>query len=84
MPAAVGAHAAQFVRRTAGAEGALEGANHGSRIGRQVAVAAFAVGAQLQHGSLQVVQVGGGWLIMPFTNGLRGCADLRSQPTDAT
>ena len=71
MPAAVGAHASQFVR-TAGAEGALEGANHGSRIGRQVAVAAFAVGAQLQHDSLRVGQVGGGRLIMPPAKDLSG------------
>ena len=58
--AAVGAHAVQFVRRTAGAEGALEGADHGRRVGRQVAVAAFAVGAQLQHEGLQIGQ---GWLL---------------------
>ena len=72
MPAAVGAHASQFVRRTAGTEGALEGANHGRRIWRQVAVAAFAVGAQLQHGSLRIGQVGGGSLIMPPAKGLSG------------
>ena len=72
MPAAVGAHAAQFVRRTGGAKGALEGADHGRRVGWQVAVAAFAVGAQLQHGSLRIGQVGGGSLIMPPAKGLSG------------
>src|SRR5262245_57762057 len=48
---AIGAGAAQDVLGAAAAEGAFEGADQGvGRVGREVLVAAFAVGAQLEHG----------------------------------
>ena len=50
---AVRAAQAQFIPCALGAEGALKGANHRpGRIGREVRVAKFAVGAKFQHESV--------------------------------
>ena len=53
LSATVGTASVQHLRRTAGAEGALEGADHGvARVGRQITIAAFAVGTKLKHGDV--------------------------------
>ena len=51
LTAAIGADAVQNIRRAIGAKGAFERADHRVATFRwEIAIAAFAVGAQCQHG----------------------------------